>query len=206
VDITFQGTPQDSIRAVLDQVFAAGDFRWEEPPEVTNWLVSRFHELMRWLQDLEASYPVSYWIVMGVASVLLVVILIHFSYLIAKALRFRPETHAQAQTLLADVWDEQAHLREARRLSEAGKFAEALGHRFTALILRLDRRHALHFHPAKTPAEYVREARVDDSGRSLLNTLVTDLYKHIFGGSPCTSTQWLRFDQSAVEVERHVAA
>jgi hypothetical protein len=191
---------------VLEHVFAAEDFRWEEPPEVTNWLMGRFHELMQWLQALEASDPTSYWTVMVAASVLLVAILIHFGYLIVKALRFRPEPHAQVERLLAEVWDEKAHLREAQRLSEAGRFAEALGHRFTALILRLDRRHALQFHPAKTPAEYVAEAKVDDSGRSLLNTLVTDLYGHVFGGSPCTSTQWLRFDESALEVEHHVAA
>ncbi len=206
MEITQQGIPQDSLRTVLQQVFETDDFRWEETPEVTSWLMARFQELMLWLQGLQDSSPATYWTAMAIALLLLVAILIHFGYLIVKALRYRPETGVPTAPRLAEVWDDESHLREARRLSEAGRFGEALGHRFTALVLRLDRRRALRFHPAKTPAEYAREAKVDEAGRSLLDTLVVDLYGHVFGGAPCTSAQWLTFDQAALEVERRVAA
>src|SRR6266566_541580 len=59
--------------------------------------------------------------------------------------------------------------RAARR---AGRYVEALAHRFLAVVLELDRLKALRFHVSKTPAEYVGEARLTDAGRASLAGLV----------------------------------
>ena len=72
-------------------------------------------------------------------------------------------------------------------LARAGRYAEALGQRFLALVLELDRRKALRFHASKTPAEYVGEARLTDRGRASLAGLVAQLYRHLFAAVPCGS-------------------
>src|SRR2546422_6493963 len=45
----------------------------------------------------------------------------------------------------------------------------------SALVLELERRRALAFHPSKTPAEYVGEARLDAAGRASLDRKSTRL-------------------------------
>jgi len=92
-----------------------------------------------------------------------------------------------------------------RRSWRAGRYAEALAHRFVALVLDLERRRALAFHPSKTPAEYVGEARLDAAGRASLAELVARLYRHLFGGVPCDAGGYREFGAAADEVGRHVA-
>src|SRR5439155_4298789 len=62
-------------------------------------------------------------------------------------------------------------------LARGGRYAEALAHRFLAVVLELDRLKALRFHTSKTPAEYVGEARLTDAGRATLAGLVAQLYQ-----------------------------
>jgi len=71
-----------------------------------------------------------------------------------------------------DTADAAATARQVEELARAGRYAEALGHRFLALVLELDRRKALRFHASKTPAEYVWEARLTEMGRASLAGLV----------------------------------
>src|SRR3989449_4753126 len=63
-----------------------------------------------------------------------------------------------------ELADGRAHRLRAEELARAGRYAEALAHRFVALVLDLERRRALAFHPSKTPAEYVGEAPLDAAG------------------------------------------
>src|SRR3989442_1145891 len=83
-----------------------------------------------------------------------------------------------------ELEDARAHRARAEELARAGRYAEALAYRFVALVLELERRRALAFHPSKTPAEYVGEARLDAAGRASLAELVARLYRPLFGGVP----------------------
>jgi hypothetical protein len=67
---------------------------------------------------------------------------------------------------------------EADRLAGAGKYREAIQADFTALILALDSRRLVRFHPSKTPGEYVAE-------RSDLGGVVRALYAYLFARAPC---------------------
>jgi len=72
-------------------------------------------------------------------------------------------------------------------------------------MLDLDAQRVLQVHPSKTPAEYVQEARLDDAGRSDLADLVATLYRHLFGGAPCGTEEWRRFDSLASGLGLHAA-
>src|ERR1044072_6701792 len=82
------------------------------------------------------------------------------------------------------IRDARAHRALADELAAQGRYAEALGHLFLAVVLELDKRKAVRFHASKTPAEYVGEARLDATARSTLDTLVAPLYRHLLGGGP----------------------
>ena len=100
------------------------------------------------------------------------------------------------------VMDASAHLALAEDLARARRYAEALAHRFMAVLLELDRRKALRFHASKTPAEYIGEVKLDDSGRASFASLVAALYRHLFGAVPCDAVEYAAFGAAAQELAR----
>jgi len=204
---SWQGPPPDSIRAAARQVFAAPEYEWAHPPRSTLWgkTLVLFGRLLAWLDQMHALHPIRYYVILGLMIAMLLAILSHFGYLVWRT--FRPVTSAPAAAQApATVHDAQWHLLEAQRLSEAQRYAEALGHRFLALVLMLERRSAVRFDLSKTPAEYVGEAKLDEVGRGELAQLVDTLYRHLFGGDTCTAESWTDFDRRAGAVGSHVAS
>lgn len=197
--------PQDSLRRVLDRIFEAPEFDWDSTRPQATWLLDRYRDLLLWLDGLHATHPFAYWVVMGAMLVVLVLMLGHFAQLAVQALRYEPPSPGPKEGAPATVRDARWYLLEAQRSSDEGRFGEAVAHRFAALVLGLDSLRAVRYHPAKTPAEYVREARVDEPDRAVLRELVGDLYRHLFGGVPCTRDQWSAFDAAAAHVEQHAA-
>jgi len=204
VSVTPQAADPDSLRAALRTVFAAREYRWSEPSSTWSWLLTQWHRVMDWLEGLRLVFPVRYYIVLGVLTLALVASLAHLGWVLWRSLRpgepVRPPAPSAAQ-LRDAVW----YAAEARRLSAAGRFAEALGVRFLAAVLDLDERRIVQFHPSKTPAEYTLEARLDADGRSGLTELVASLYRHVFGGTPCDAAEWHRFDALAAGLGLHAA-
>jgi hypothetical protein len=100
------------------------------------------------------------------------------------------------------IMDAAAHLEIAAELARAGRYTEALAHRFLAVVLELDRRKALRFHASKTPAEYIGEVRLDDSGRASFATLVAALYRHLFGAVPCDASEYAALGATAQDLAR----
>ncbi len=159
---------------------------------------------LEWLAALRLESRLRYYILLGLLSLFLVAILVHLAWVVWRSLRPAGATPAPtAATGL--VRDAAWHLAEARRLSGAGRFGEALGHRFLAVVLDLDARRVVRFHPSKTPGEYATEARLDERGRSDLADLVASLYRHLFGGAPCDADAWQRFDARAAGVGLYAA-
>ncbi|MGH7567487.1 MAG: DUF4129 domain-containing protein [Gemmatimonadales bacterium] len=190
----------DSLRAVLREVFSGREYQWGRPATALAWLEGHFLRLLDWLDRLREANPLGYYALLIMMVAVLGLILLHFAYILWRAFR-RVEPH-QTQPLpaLGAARDSRWYLKEARALAAAGCYAEALAHRFVALVLELDGRRALQFHPSKTPAEYVAEARLEDATRSLFGQLVTALYRHLFGAVPCTAAEWAQFDAQAATV------
>lgn len=138
--------------------------------------------------------------------VLLVALLVHVGYVLVQVLwpsrSPLPTPEGPRPERLADA---RARRARADELARAGRYVEALGHRFLATVLQLEQARALTFHPGKTPAEYVGEARLDPTGRASLQALVRRLYRHLFGAEPCDERAYHEFGAAAEDLVRHVA-
>jgi uncharacterized protein DUF4129 len=199
-------SPQDSLRAVLREVFAAREYDWGPRNSPLIWLREQFLGLLTWFAGLEQSHPATYSLLLAAMVLVLLVIIAHVVYVLSRAFRAVTPEAAMRPAAGPGPRDAAWHLAEAGRLSAAGRYGQALSHRFLALVLELEGRKALTFHVSKTPAEYVTEARLDGEGRGRLRLLVLALYRHLFGGAPCTSAEWTTFDREAAELGARVAA
>ncbi len=196
---------QDSLVTIIDQVFSAGEYQWNESAGLRQWMLDAFRSLLNWLDALRETHPVAYLVFVAANIAILVAILVHFGYVIHRTLRYRADADG-GPDVAPEIRDASWHLRAARGHGEAGRFVDALAHRFTALVLDLDSRDALRFHPSKTPAEYAGEVRLTSEAREQFRGLINALYTKLFGGVPCTSDEWVAFDRTAGELARHVAS
>jgi hypothetical protein len=204
--MTAQGAvPADSIRSVLDSVFARPAYDWEETPSALAFLREWMAALREWLDRLNQNHPVAFYALALALTALLVVILTHIGYLVWRALRARPVAPEARLASAGPVRDEAWHLAAFERCLAEGRYAEALAERFGALVLALGRRAVVRPDQSKTPAEYAAEARLDPAGRSAFALLVEELYRRLFGGEPCTADDVRRFDTAAGALGGHVA-
>ena len=202
-----QGVPPDSLRAALRDVFARPEYRWSERPDPWGWIVGVWYRLLDWLDTVQRGHPAGFKVLLAVLALVLVGLLAHMGYVVWRITRPTARTPAVGAEGIGgrELADARAHRARAEELARAGWYAEALAYRFVALVLELERRRALAFHPSKTPAEYVGEARLDAAGRASLAELVARLYRHLFGGVPCDEGGYREFGAAADELGRHVA-
>ena len=196
--------PPDSVRIALRRVLADPAYEWVEAPDPWRVIRTELARFWSWLREFQLEHPIGHTFLIAVLGVVLVLLLVHLGYVVWTRFAAPAAAASRKVSVGAPVHDADWHLAAARRLSDAGRYAEALGHRFIALFLGLERRGAVRFHPSKTPAEYLRDAALDQAGRDLLAQLVTAFYGHAFGGIPCTSADWTRFDHTAGELSEHV--
>lgn len=202
-----QGVPADSIRRAVREVFLRPEYRWVSGDQPLHWFRDLWRRFVEWLARLTAAHPALSQVVFWGLLVLLVALLVHLGYTAWRIYRVTVERPAPGiPGALAAPLDARAHLERADALARSGRFTEALAHRFAALLLELDRVEALTFHPSKTPAEYVREARLTSEGRSALAGLVARLYQHVFGMAPCDEQCYRDFGMMAGSVARDVAS
>lgn len=166
------------------------------------WLRSLWHSLLDWLDGLADSHPIGYNLLLWGAVALLLLILVHVGYVVWRILKPTAQTARIPAGGAPVIHDAAGHLARAEALARAGKFAEALGHRFLAVVFQLEQRDVLKFHASKTPAEYVGELRLDESGRSTFAGLVGRLYRHVFGAVPCDETEYREFGAAAEALVR----
>jgi len=186
---------------VVGHVFSRTEFQWVERHRVLGWLIQQWSNFREWLNRLAEQHPVGYNIGLGLLSIVLVALVVHIGYVVWRIVRPGARTGMQAAAsrpgnIVNAAW----HLARAEELARAGHYAEALAHRFLAAVLELDRIGALRFHVSKTPAEYVGEARLDETGRASLAQMVAQLYRHLFGAVPCDQREYQSFGIAAQEL------
>jgi hypothetical protein len=197
----------DSLRAVLDSVFAAPAYDWVDQGHPFGWIERSWFALVDFLERLRLSNPLLFRIGLAALILVLLAILAHASWIMLKTMR-----HAVASEVRADTGrtaarrDAEWFEREADRLAEGGRYVDALQAAFTALALRLDRLGAVRFAPSRTPREYAREARLAPGDRRRLQDLVATLYRHAFGGEPLEDAGYRRWRAAAAEAWHGAAA
>jgi hypothetical protein len=199
--------PADSVRRALADVFSRPEFRWVARRHPLQWLVDAWERLKAWLNRVGDTHPGLFNLIFWAALVALVALLVHIGY---TAWRVYRASVGPAGTLAGAaplaVANAPAHLARAAALAAEGRYAEALAHRFAAVLLQLEDRRALTVQISKTPAEYLAEARLDPDGRETFSQLVARLYRHLFGAVPCDAGGYQAFGAAADSVIQHVAA
>ena len=188
---------------MVAQVFTRPEYQWVERRRLASWLARQWQHVIDWLNNLATQHPVGYNMFLAVVVLLLVLLLVHVGYVMWRIVRPAARTGgAQARAGPGIIMDAAAHLARADALANAGRYTEALAHRFLAVVLELDRLKALRFHVSKTPAEYIGEAKLTDAGRASLAGLVAQLYRHLFGAVPCDEAEYQTFGMTARELGR----
>lgn len=184
-------------------MFARPEYKWIEQQRILGWLRAQWNNLVSWMGQIAEQHPLAFNVAMALIVVALILLVVHIGYVIMRIVRPAVRSGAATSAVTGGkVMDASAHLALAEELARAGRYAEALAHRFLAVLLELDRRKALRFHASKTPAEYIGEVKLDESGRASFATLVAALYGHLFGAVPCDALEYAAFGAAAQELAR----
>jgi len=196
----------DSVRRALADVFARPEYVWVPRFNPSDWIREQALRLLDWIGRQQTAHPAAFKVVLAILIAVLAGLLLHMGYVVWRITRPTARTPpGPAQPGGVRLEDARAHRQRADELARAGRYAEALAHRFVALLLALEQQQALKVDLSKTPAEYVREARLDASGRASLADLVARLYGHVFGAVPCDANTYQAFGAAADAVFRRVA-
>ncbi len=194
----------DSLRRVLRSVFAGPDYRWSRRADPLATLKLWWAALARWWQDLHGASSIAAWVVVGIVVLALVAITAHTIWTFSRAFRRAPPSPLDVG--VAPARRDQAWYRsQADRLATAGRYAEAMQADFIALILALDTRDVVRFHPSKTPGEYAGEARLEGVARADFRDLVRRLYACVFGRVGCGPGEFADW-RARIAAERYAPA
>jgi hypothetical protein len=175
--------PGQPLRAILDSVFAAPRYHWVTRPDPFAVIRHWWQMLTVWFNSLDDKHPLGYELLIAALVIMLLGIVAHSGWIFFRTIR-RADNAAIPHVDHGIRRDQEWYRREADRLADQGHFAEAMQADFLALVLALDARQALRFHPSKTPAEYAQEWRIA-STRDEFRELVGRLYGYAFARWPC---------------------
>ena len=190
----------DSLRAVIHAVLNRPEYGWDQPARHPSWLLQLFQNFAGWLDSLRTQSPALFSLfVWGLLAVLLL-ILVHGGWVMYRTVRGASASGSRepAPSRVA-VRDARWYQKQADRLAELGHYADAMQAAFIGLVLRLDARELLRYHPSKTPREYAREANLQTQEKSRLGESVRALYACVYAGAPCTA---ITYREWLVDLER----
>lgn len=186
----------DSLRPVLDSVFAAPAYHWVRRGEPLTWLRHALQAIGDWLDRMQLTQPIVYRIVIYLLLAGMLALVVHATWRFFSEVRSADTTTGDRDQRIVRR-DEAWYRTEADRLARAGRFAEAIQADFLALVLVLDDRKQVRFHPSKTPAEYARDTTLTPLAREDFRDLVRRLYAYAFARVPCGAAEFSDWRQRA---------
>lgn len=178
------GARADSLRGALDSAFAAPEYRWETRSDPLAPLRQAWDAFRAWLDRLGEESPMLLELLTWTLVVILVVISAHAAWAAITTIKAGQEQGPRSERPKSPPRDAAWYRAEADRLAAAGRYAEAMQSDFLRLMLELDARSVIRFHPSRTPNEYVRDAALPEERRSELHDLVRSLYAYAFARVP----------------------
>lgn len=198
--------PSDSLQATLDSVFTDPAYQWVERPQPFAFLSRWWEGLIRWLMGMQSTHPEIFLVLMSVLVVILVAIFVHAVWVMVMTMRAaRAPAAGLGGAAPTAVRGAAWYRAEADRLALAGRYAEAMQADFLALVLDLDARQVVRYHPSKTPNEYSYDTGLPPAVRAPFRDLVRLLYGYAFARQPCGPAEFAAWRAQAV-VERYAAA
>lgn len=196
----------DTLRAVIDSVFTARDYRWETREDPFGMLRRLWNALLAFLERLRDQNPEAYraltWVLVGV----LLLIVGHAAWVAVRTVRASSQRTARTLAGPSEAPRDAAwYAAEAERLAQRGEYVAAMQADFLRLVLQLDARRLMAFHPSKTPSEYAREPALGDEGRRALRALVQEMYAYAFARVPLDRERYERWRQAA-NADRYASA
>lgn len=174
------------MRAVLDTVLSAPPYQWTETEPRLSWISRWWRIMVDWLARFREANPTAADILFWVLVAALVAIFVHGGWIMYQTVRGAAAADGRAGSVgKVAVRDDRWFQRLADSLAAEGRFAEAMQAAFTGLMLRMDARGILRYHPSKTPREYAGEARLANESLAGLREVVGQLYACAYAGRPC---------------------
>lgn len=196
----------DSLRATLDTVFSNPAYRWETREDRFGALRRLWGATGEALDRLRAQNPDAVRLLTWLLVAILVLVLTHAAWVAWRTIRGGSRrAPAVAESAVIVTRDAAWYAQEAARLAAAGQFAAAMQADFLRLVLELDARRVLQFHPSRTPSEYARDPALSDGGRAALRALVRAMYAHAFARVPLDRAMYDAWRALAV-VDRYAPA
>ncbi len=181
-----QALTTDTLRAVLDSVFTKRAYQWEERPNPLTLLQRWWSALISWLSDMGARHPGSTRVLFWALLTVFILIFAHATWVMIRTMRrSAAPPNPAGPGVVKDVHSSEWYRREADRLARAACFVEAIESEFMALVLDLDARRLLRYHPSKTAFEYVQELRPASPAQDEFRLLARSLYGYAFARLPC---------------------
>lgn len=188
--IPAQAAAADSLRAILDTVFRGPEYRWVDVPHPLAFLIGWWVTLQDWLAATRERHPDLFLILFWGLIAILAAIVVHGFWILAQTLRAARATADDSTPGTAEIRGAPWYRREAMRLARLERFPEAMQADFIGLVLELDERKLLRFHPSKTPNEYTAEVKLAQPSREAFRALVRALYGYAFGRAPCGQAEF----------------
>ena len=198
------GQHPDSLRAVLDSVFAAPAYTWTRRTDPFATLKRVWSAVKYWFANLQDTHPIGFRVVLYCLVLAMLGIVLHAAwtfFVTVQSANASPGATRPGRVPRDQGW----YREEADHLAAAGRFAEAIHADFLALVLALDAHRVLRFHPSKTPGEYARESELPPGAREEFRELVRRLYRYAFARSPCGPAEFADWRARAA-VERYAPA
>jgi hypothetical protein len=181
---------EGDVRAAVKAVLAKPEYNPPKPGLAEQirqriyWVIGKVIEAIlkpvRWLADKlgqlgVSGSPVARWLVVGLLTAVLILIVLHIYYTAAGAFISgrRRGGAGLSLDLAADVGD---LMTRAKLAAEKGDFRAAVSLLYQATLLRLDRAGLIRFYPSRTNWQYVEviEGRADLAGPFRRMTLIAD--------------------------------
>jgi hypothetical protein len=203
--IGLQTAGEERVRAVIDSVFSQPRYRWQQAIDPFAPLRRAWLWLNQLFDSLRAESPLAYRMLIALLVLVLAAVLLHAAWVAYRTVRGGTAGEIRSAGAAAPVRDAAWFAREAARLEAAGRYAEAMQADFLRLVLELDARRLVRFHPSRTPNEYSREPTLSAESRRELAALVRRLYAHAFAGLPCRHADLLDW-RSRAATDRYAPA
>jgi len=183
--------PTDSLRAVLDSVFAEPAYAWVDEPQPLAFVRDWWGRLADWITATRSLHALLFQLLVFALAAVLVAILVHAGYVFQQTIKAAAGRESKTMLQSAQVRRDAAwYLAAADQAAAAGRYGDALRLAFEALILRLDAMGSVRWGPGKTARDYSREARLLPLDRERLGGLVGVLYRHVYSGVPCGASEY----------------